>query len=130
MYRESTHRITVTAMPVFIDERSDPEKGHYFWAYRIQIVNNNPEKAQLISRYWHITDANGVSEEVYGDGVVGEQPQLSPGETFEYTSGCPLSTPSGIMTGHFIVINEQGEELKIKIPAFSLDLPDVEPIYN
>ena len=93
------------------------------WAYQVNIENAGSETVQLISRYWHITDANGQVQEVRGDGVVGEQPVLRPGESFEYTSGTPLSTPSGIMVGRYQMETKGGEGFEIEIPAFSLDSP-------
>jgi len=117
-------------MPVYIDERSEPEKNQYFWAYRVKIENQGKLTLQLVSRYWHITDASGNIEEVSGTGVVGEQPILKPGESFEYTSGCPLPTSSGIMVGKYTMVDENGGELEIAVPAFSLDLPDDNPVYN
>ena len=130
MYRETTHNISVSVMPVFIDERSKPDDDIYFWAYRVIIENNGEESVQLLKRYWHISDANGKVEEIRGDGVVGEKPTLAPGARYEYTSGCPLSTASGIMVGHYEMQLENGELLIVKIPAFSLDLPDNDPVYN
>lgn len=130
MYHETTNDIRVSVMPVYIDERSDPAAGRYFWAYRVKIENQGTRTVQLVSRYWHITDANGHVEEVAGPGVVGEQPVLEPGQSFEYTSGCPLTTPSGIMVGHYEMAVEGGDRLRVRIPAFSLDLPDAEPVYN
>lgn len=130
MYRQTTHNISVAVMPVFIDERSKPDEDIYFWAYRVIIENNGKGSVQLLKRYWHISDANGKVEEVRGDGVVGEKPTLAPGSRYEYTSGCPLSTPSGIMVGHYEMQAESGEMLTVKIPAFSLDLPDNDPVYN
>lgn len=130
MYHETTQAISVSVMPVYIDERSDPENGQYFWAYRVQITNQGDSAVQLISRYWHITDANGRVEEVSGPGVVGEQPVIRGGDSFEYTSGCPLSTPSGIMTGHYVMQRADGTSFRVTIPAFSLDLPDARPIVN
>ncbi|MGB7288206.1 MAG: Co2+/Mg2+ efflux protein ApaG [Salaquimonas sp.] len=130
MYRKSTNDIIVSVQPVFIDERSDPENGQYFWAYRVQITNESSQTVQLINRYWHITDANGHIEEVAGEGVVGEQPVLEPRMTFEYTSGCPLRTPSGIMVGHYELKCANGELIRAEIPAFSLDLPHADPVYN
>ncbi len=130
MYSKTTHRINVSVLPVFIDERSDPARNHYFWAYQVTIINNNPFTVKLISRYWHITDANGAIEEVSGSGVVGEQPTLLRDGKFEYTSGCPLKTPSGIMVGHYEFEIEGSQMIRVDIPAFSLDLPDAEPIYN
>lgn len=130
MFTETTQNITVNVLPVYIDERSDPENNQYFWAYRIVIENNSGKTVQLISRYWHITDANGRIEEVRGEGVVGEQPIMKDGEEYAYTSGCPLTTPSGIMKGCYTMCKDTGEKFEIKIPAFSLDLPDLSPSLN
>jgi ApaG protein len=130
MYQETTQKISVSAMPVYIDERSDPENSKYFWAYRIVIQNNSARTVQLLSRYWHIVDANGRAEEVRGEGVIGEQPVLYPGDTYEYTSGCPLATPSGFMRGTYTMADESGTEFDVAIPAFPLDLPDVNPSLN
>jgi ApaG protein len=123
MYQATTRRIRVTVEPSFLDSESSPEEGQYFWAYRIEIANLGDEVVQLRSRHWRITDANGHTEEVKGAGVVGKQPVLKPGETFSYTSGCPLSTASGIMVGTYQMQNDKGETFSIAIPAFSLDLP-------
>ncbi|MCB1386963.1 MAG: Co2+/Mg2+ efflux protein ApaG [Nitratireductor sp.] len=130
MYRETTRKISVSVLPVYIDERSDPERNLYFWAYRVLIENGGEEPVQLVNRYWHITDETGSIEEVSGDGVVGEQPVIKPGEAYEYTSGCPLSTPSGIMVGHYGMRSASGADFTIAIPAFSLDLPDAKHVFN
>lgn len=130
MYLETTHDISVNVLPVYIDERSDPERNLYFWAYQVTLKNDRRDTVQLINRYWHITDGNGVVEEVSGEGVVGEQPIIAPGEQYEYTSGCPLKTPSGIMVGHYELQIQNGALIRVTIPAFSLDLPDANPLYN
>jgi len=130
MYNSITSDISVSVLPVYIDERSKPEEGRYFWAYRVVVENRSSESVQLISRYWHITDGNGQVEEIRGAGVVGEQPVLKPGGSFEYTSGCPLDTPSGIMVGHYVMKKQDGAVVNVAIPAFSLDLPDCQPTYN
>jgi ApaG protein len=130
MYNLITSDISVSVLPVYIDERSSPEECKYFWAYRVVIENRSDESVQLVSRYWHITDGNGSAEEVNGAGVVGEQPILQPGDTYEYTSGCPLDTPSGIMVGHYVMKKSDLSTFKVAIPAFSLDLPDFQPTYN
>ena len=130
MYRETTRAIQVTVEPTFVEAESAPDESHYFWAYRIEISNLGEEVVRLRSRYWQITDANGHREEVRGAGVVGKQPVLRPGETFAYTSGCPLSTPSGIMVGSYQMQNDQGELFSIAIPAFSLDLPRAQRTMN
>ena len=124
MYRATTHSIQVTVEPTFVEAESSADDGRYFWAYSIEIANLGEEVVQLRSRHWRITDANGRTEEVRGAGVVGKQPVLKPGESFSYTSGCPLTTPSGIMAGSYQMQNEKGELFSIEIPAFSLDLPD------
>ena len=123
MYHRTTENIAVTVTPVFLDEQSEPEDNHFVWAYQVRIENNSTRTVQLQARYWQITDANGLVQEVRGDGVVGEQPILEPGESFEYTSGTPLATPSGIMVGSYRMQNEAGDEFDVDIPAFSLDSP-------
>ncbi|MEM7291377.1 MAG: Co2+/Mg2+ efflux protein ApaG [Pseudomonadota bacterium] len=130
MFEAVTRDISVNVMPVYIDERSDPDSSRYFWAYRVHISNNSGEAVQIMSRYWKITDANGHVEEVRGDGVVGEQPLIEPGNDYAYTSGCPLMAPSGIMVGSYLVESETGERFEIDIPAFPLDLPDLKPSLN
>lgn len=121
MYRAVTRNIEVTVTPKFLPDRSAPDKSQFFWAYTIEISNNGPETVQLKTRYWHITDAMGRVQEVRGAGVVGEEPVLQPGESFEYTSGVPLPTPSGFMTGSYGMITDDGERFDIDIPTFSLD---------
>ncbi len=123
MYKAITRSIQVTVSPAYVEEQSSPADSRYFWSYTIEIVNLGLDVVQLRSRLWHITDANGRTEEVRGSGVVGKQPVLKPGESFEYTSGCPLSTPSGIMVGSYQMQTEAGEMFLVDIPAFSLDLP-------
>ena len=130
MYQATTRAIRVTVEPTFLDAESSPDKGQYFWAYRIEIANLGEEVVQLRARHWRITDANGRTEEVQGPGVVGKQPVLKPGEKFSYTSGCPLSTTSGIMVGSYQMENERGEAFSIDIPAFSLDVPDMRKTLN
>ena len=130
MYRATTRSIQVTVTPRFEAERSEPEEGQFFWAYTIEIVNLGLEVVQLRSRAWEITDGNGHTQSVAGPGVVGKQPVLKPGEAFEYTSGCPLKTPSGIMVGHYEMRTDGGEAFEVAIPAFSLDLPDEERVLN
>lgn len=121
MYRTVTRNIEVTVSPRFLPERSAPEKGHFFWAYTISITNLGRSSVQLMTRTWQITDAQGRMQEVRGAGVVGKQPVLEPGESFEYTSGVPLPTPSGFMTGSYGMVTGEGERFDIDIPAFSLD---------
>ena len=123
MYKATTHGIEVGVEPFYLEDRSEPSEGRYVWAYRITIVNRSDEAVQLLARYWHITDGNGHVEEVRGPGVVGEQPELNPGDSYHYTSGCPLPTPSGIMVGRYTMRNGRDETFDVAIPAFSLDLP-------
>jgi len=122
-YQATTNNIRVSVEPEYLGDRSQPHRNQYFWAYHVEIVNLGPFEAQLTHRHWRITDGNGREEEVRGPGVVGEQPVLSPGERFEYTSGCPLTTPSGIMMGSYRFVSETGETFDVEIPAFSLDSP-------
>jgi ApaG protein len=121
MYSAVTRNIEVSATPKFLAERSSPDNGYYFWAYTIAIKNRGAQTVQLKTRHWKITDANGRLQEVRGAGVVGEEPVLKPGESFEYTSGVPLPTPSGFMLGSYGMVTSNGEHFDIAIPAFSLD---------
>ena len=125
MYRSTTKNVTVSVEPTYLSGESEPEQNVYVWAYKVRIENNGPETLQLKTRYWKITDAYGRVQEVHGKGVVGEQPILKPGDSFEYTSGTPLSTPSGIMTGTYAMEKANGALMDIAIPAFSLHTPDV-----
>lgn len=130
MYSRVTNDIQITVMPQFVSERSDADEATFFWAYTVEIANCSAHTVQLTARHWKITDANGRLEEVRGPGVVGEQPVLKPGERFRYTSGCPLTTPSGIMTGTYRMVNEKGDIFDAEIPAFSLDSPYVTRVLN
>lgn len=123
MYQATTRHITVTVQPFYLEDQSAPEESHYVWAYRVTIANEGSDTVTLQSRHWRITDGLGRRQEVNGPGVVGEQPVLGPGDSFEYTSGCPLSTPSGIMVGSYTMSTEAGEDFEVGIPAFSLDSP-------
>ena len=118
MYRAVTRQIEVTVEPNFLPERSSPDRQQYFWAYTIVITNSGDETVQLKTRHWIITDGTGRKQEVRGEGVVGEQPVLAPGERFEYTSGVPLTTASGIMTGRYQMVSETGERFEIDVPTF------------
>jgi len=130
MYHAETRAISVDVVPFFLEDESDPDDNHYVWAYQVTITNNGPEHVQLLRRHWMITDAAGNRQDVQGDGVIGEQPHLNPGESFEYTSGCPLTTASGIMVGTYLMENTKGESFDIAIPAFSLDSPYDAPSIN
>lgn len=122
MYRAITRNIEVTVTPRFMPERSTDRE--FFWAYTIDIANRGTETVQLKTRHWRITDANGRLQEVKGAGVVGEQPVLKPGASFEYTSGVPLTTPSGFMAGSYGMTTLEGDAFDIEVPAFSLDSTD------
>ena len=123
-YATTTRDILVTVRAVFLEDQSDPEEGTWVWAYQVWIENHGNETVQLLRRTWRITDARGRIQTVQGDGVVGEQPVLEPGEAFEYTSGTPLETPSGIMAGTYhMIVTLTGEAFDVVIPAFSLDSP-------
>jgi len=123
LYSETTQAITVQVQAYFLDDQSSPIDNLYVWAYHVQIKNNGAKQVQLMNRYWSITDEAGNVQEVRGEGVVGEQPILKPGESFEYTSGTPLPTPSGFMLGAYQMVGEDGEEFDAAVPAFSLDSP-------
>ena len=123
MYSAITREIRVQVEPIYLDDQSEPDSSQYVWAYRVQIENEGSETVQLLTRYWHITDGMGRVQEVRGAGVVGEQPVLNPGESYEYTSGTPLPTPSGIMKGSYQMRTPAGEKFDIEVPAFSLDCP-------
>jgi ApaG protein len=123
MYKETTRSITITVMPTYLDDQSSPEESHYVWKYHIRIENHGDDIVQLRTRYWRITDSMGRVQEVRGPGVVGEQPVLKPGDAYEYTSGTPLPTPSGIMVGTYQMETPEGEKFDVRVPAFSLDSP-------
>jgi ApaG protein len=130
MYRAVTHDIAVSVEPVYLDGQSEPDAGRYVWAYHIVIENSSSRTVQLQSRYWRIVDENGRIEEVRGPGVVGEQPILNPGDSYSYSSGCPLTTPSGTMVGRYQMRDESGRDFEIDIPAFSLDVPGGKRVLN
>jgi ApaG protein len=123
MYQHTTRSILVIVEPTYLDDQSSPDEAHFVWKYHVRIENQGELTVQLRNRYWRITDSLGRVQEVRGAGVVGEQPVLHPGETYEYTSGTPLKTPSGIMVGTYEMESETGEMFDIVIPAFSLDSP-------
>ena len=130
MYTCVTRDIEITVLPEFLPERSDANEGNYFWAYTVEIANGGVRSIQVTDRHWRITDANGRLEEVKGPGIVGEQPVLRPGETFRYTSGCPLPTPSGFMVGSYRIVEEGGSVFDAAIPMFSLDSPFTKRVLN
>jgi ApaG protein len=124
MYQATTRNIRVNVRPQYLVNQSDPDEGKFVWAYTIVLENLSSETVTLLSRHWIITDGIGRVQEIKGDGVVGETPSLAPGQHFEYTSGCPLNTSSGMMVGTYQMTNQHGEIFDVEIPAFSLDSPD------
>jgi ApaG protein len=123
-YTKVTRGIRVSVRSFFLEDQSDPAQGRFVWAYRIVIANEGNETVQLLRRTWRITDSRGRTQHVHGPGVVGETPVLQPGTQFEYTSGCPLETPSGFMAGQYhMVVHPGGEAFDVTIPTFSLDSP-------
>lgn len=130
MYEKTTNNVRVRVCPTYLDEQSSPAEGNYVWAYEVEIENLGEAPVQLLNRYWRITDGAGQTQEVRGPGVVGEQPVIDPGDSFSYTSGCPLRTPSGIMVGTYEMLTESGEHFLVDVPAFSLDSPHERSIVN
>jgi ApaG protein len=124
-----TEGIRVEVESEFLPQRSAPAEGAWFFAYTVRISNEGSRTAQLVSRHWVITDGRGRVEEVRGPGVVGEQPVLAPGESFEYTSGCPLRTAHGIMHGSYQMVREDGTRFDAQIAPFALEAPGSEPRY-
>lgn len=118
-----TQGITIRVAPNFLEDQSAVAQGRWFWSYHIRIENHGDEPAQLLTRHWKITDGRGQVSHVDGDGVVGEQPLLGPGESHDYVSGCPLPTPTGAMEGHFRFIREDGGTFLADIPRFQLLAP-------
>lgn len=123
MYEAVTSGIRVRVNPRYVEEQSSPDEGYFFWAYTVEIANEGTVTVQLKTRQWLITDANGKKEVVRGPGVVGQTPTLAPGQSFTYTSGCPLGTPSGIMMGSYQMQLPDGTFMNVTIPGFSLDSP-------
>jgi ApaG protein len=122
-YEEITRDIKIAVEPNFLDDQSEPEESRYLWSYRVTIENKSELTVQLLSRYWRITDARGRIREVRGDGVIGEQPVIAPGRAYEYTSGAPLETASGFMTGTYHMRASTGESFEVGIPMFALESP-------
>ncbi|HEX3665958.1 MAG TPA: Co2+/Mg2+ efflux protein ApaG [Rhizomicrobium sp.] len=123
VYEQTTRGIRVRVLPAFLADQSNPEEGRFLWSYTITIENGGADTVQLLSRYWQITDEAGRRQEVRGPGVVGTQPVLEPGQSFEYTSGCPLSTASGAMNGRYMMRSTSGEAFEVEIPIFLLESP-------
>jgi ApaG protein len=123
-YSAVTRGIRITVRSFYLEDQSKPEENKFVWAYRIRIANEGAEAVQLLRRSWNVVNARGGTQRIVGDGVVGKQPTIQPGESFEYTSGTPLDTPSGFMGGlYHMVVPASGESFDVEIPAFSLDSP-------
>jgi len=129
-YTAITRGIAVSVEPAYLEANSSPDSSQYFWAYRVIIENQGWETVHLLSRHWIITNGRGELTEVKGPGVVGKQPFLKPGESYEYTSGAPLNTPTGMMGGAYQMESESGERFDIEIPTFSLDRPNQDVLLN
>ena len=123
MYKAVTRGIEVSVEATFLEDQSSPPEGRYVWAYHIRIENKGSDTVQLRTRHWRITDNRGIVQVVDGQGVVGVEPTLPPGEAFEYSSGTPLVTPSGVMHGTYRMETDEGDSFDVAIPAFSLDSP-------
>ena len=119
----STNQIDVSVSPEYLDEHSDPQSHKFVWAYHVAIKNSGNHTIQILSRHWKIADSNGLKQEIVGEGLVGVKPTLRPGETFDYSSGTPLTTPSGFMSGTFHAIAAEYGRFNIEVPAFALDGP-------
>ncbi|HEC90990.1 MAG TPA: Co2+/Mg2+ efflux protein ApaG [Alphaproteobacteria bacterium] len=128
LYQKTTRDVRISVDPVYLEDQSEPKEHRYIWAYHVMIENKGRETIQLLTRHWRITDAAGNVHEVDGEGVLGEQPILGPGDFFEYTSGTPLATPSGFMDGTYHMESETGCSFDVVIPAFSLDSPHIRPV--
>jgi ApaG protein len=118
-----TNNVRVEVESQYAPDHSQPFQNQWFFHYTVKITNEGDDTVQLLSRHWIITDATGHTEEVHGDGVVGEQPTLAPGESFQYTSGCPLRTPSGLMRGSYSMVSEDGDHFDVEIAPFALHEP-------
>ena len=121
----TTEGITVRVSASYLPEQSEPARGRWFWAYHIRIENDRSDAVQLLTRHWTITDGRGARHNVEGEGVVGEQPLIAAGASFDYVSGCPLTTPSGAMQGSYLMVREDGGTFDVAIPRFSLLAPAV-----
>ena len=130
MYTATTRSIRISVEPFYVADQSEPENARWVFGYRVRIENEGGETVQLLTRHWKITDGRGRLVEVRGEGVVGEKPLLEPGESFQYTSGTPLPTPTGIMAGSYQMVTDHGERFDVTIPPFSLDAPGAKRAVN
>ncbi len=127
-YAETTAGITVRVAPRFLDEQSNPDSGEWAWSYHIRVENGSTDDVQLLGRHWIITDGDGRVDHVRGEGVVGDQPVIAPGGSYDYVSGCPLPTSSGTMTGTFTMAAREAL-FEVAIPLFSLDMPGARVVH-
>jgi ApaG protein len=125
-HAETTRQVTVRVSVSYLPEQSEPDRARWFWAYHIRLENEGQMAVQLLTRHWIITDGRGSRHEVQGEGVVGEQPVLEPGQSYDYVSGCPLSTPTGQMRGSFGMVGADGSMFDVSIPGFPLVAPAVQ----
>jgi ApaG protein len=130
MYEQETSGMVVRVAPQFLPEESAPDEGRFVWAYTIEIENRSTDSVQLLSRFWRITDENGLTQEVRGPGVIGQQPIIAPGQSFRYTSAAPLAAPSGVMGGAYSMQRENGEAFDVAVPLFALDSPHISKLAN
>jgi ApaG protein len=117
------NRIIIEAVPQYLEDQSVPDQERFVFAYTITITNAGSVPAKLLSRHWLIIDSNGKAQEVQGKGVIGKQPHLKPGESFQYSSGAMIETPVGVMQGNYLMISDNGEDFKASIPQFTLSIP-------
>ena len=131
MYEQETDGVMVRVEPQFLPDESEPNEHHFVWAYTIEIENRSRETVQLMTRFWRITDENGVTQEVHGAGVIGQQPVIPPGQSFRYTSAAPLAAPSGMMMGAYSMVRlDHGDALEVAVPAFALESPYTTHLLN
>jgi len=130
LYERTTRNVTVRVEPDFLPDQSNPHDDHYIWAYTVEIENQSDDALQVVERCWNISDSRGQSQEVRGEGIVGERPILQPGEVFRYTSGAPLSAPSGMMHGTYRLEDPKGVRFDVDIPVFLLDSPHEPRVMN
>ncbi len=130
IYTATTRKIVVSVRPEYLSSQSDPDEDQFIWAYHVVIRNDGDGPVRLLTRHWIISDALGRTQEIKGDGVIGEQPVIKPGKQHDYSSGVPLGTPSGIMRGSYQMISEDGTAFDVEIPAFWLESPDSSPTVN
>ena len=122
----TTDGVTVRVSVSYLAEQSEPRRGRWFWAYHVRIENESPRAVQLLTRHWVITDGRGARHSVEGEGVIGQQPLIAPGDSYDYVSGCPLATPTGAMQGSYRMIAADGDTFDVAIPRFALAAPAVE----